>query len=852
MIRVFVCSNRLLLVVVAALISVTSTQAVAQGHVIRGNQILVNRANHWTAWAGAKSLVRISQRDGVTPLLLRKGVNAALDSPGFSITGDGGPTVGSGQATRLNMIDGDLTTSWGPDPRSPLSDWWLDLNLGRLVVVQKIVIRFVEEGEGDPFLQFKVLAWRQPPPRSTSKYYLAGTKIPRFWEIGRTGKPSKTQRVFEFEIRPTEGANEDFTGDPIERIQIVALSTDSTRAAQITPEEHAALPSSQQGAIEFYRQERSGRETLITETEYGVIDEARRGPIRYYRREIPRIAEIEVFTSGDNINLGLGDRGGSASIEIGGGDVKDITPTISDGDYSKGHNGSAFDEETYDFLQDLGALFWVDTMHFLTDGGSAIDVFSVDISDGTRAPNGSIKYDRVDDSSSSGNVGISSATGIRYREIRIEPTKVRYLRSTFANPLSLLSYVGFTEVLLYGAGYVPEVTLTSDLVLLDESKNLISIDWESDTPEGTQIQLQTRTGDELVEEKIYHQTNGNVITESRYNRLPSSKKGEITSRFEAGSDWSTWSVPYTVAGTEITSPSPRQYLQLRATLVTDRADTAATLRSITLNMSDPVATLLQGEIWPMRVDQVGVEEEFSLYIRPTFSGANQGFDEIRIQATIGASMELVGLRTGTDEQFAAGEAMELTAAELELLSSASDTLHVHLPQEVRRGTDLVEVRFRGTILGNSASFRVFVRDSAQAGFWQRVDAGDATELVASQTVTVLALEGSQVIGNFRIAQPVLTPNGDGSNDQLVVDFSVARVAGEREVSLTIYDLSGRPVAHIEERREDSRGQYTMLWDGRDDTHNIVPPGVYIARVEVDADSGRAREISAQGSVYVAY
>ncbi|MDA0336472.1 MAG: gliding motility-associated C-terminal domain-containing protein, partial [bacterium] len=540
------------------------------------------------------------------------------------------------------------------------------------------------------------------------------------------------------------------------------------------------------------------------------------------------------------------------SIEIGGGSVKDIGATVADGDYSVGHNGSAFDEETYVFLEDLGSLFWIDTMHFLTDGASALDVFLVDISDGTRAPDGSVQYTRVNDSSGSGNVGISSESGIRYREIRTAPSKVRYVRSTFANPLSLLSYVGFTEVMFYGAGYVPEVSLTSDLVLLATRKNLISIDWDADTPAGTRIQLQTRTGNELVEEKIYHDDKGNVVTESRYTRLPASKQGEISSSFEAGPDWSTWSVPYNTPGTEIASPSPRQYLQIRTTLSTDRADTAATLRAIVLNMSDPVATQLQGEIWPIRVGQVGVAEEFSLFVRPTFTESGQGFNELKVEATAGARMEFLGLRHGTDAQFESDAATRLAAADLVSLSAAADTIHVRLPQSIGRGTDLLEVQFRATILGNSASFRGFVRDTAKSEFWQRVDAGDATTLAASQTVTVLALEGSEVLGDFRLAQSVLTPNGDGINDELRVEFSVARVAGQRAVTLVIYDLSGRAVARVEELRPDSRGQYALVWDGNDAAGNLVSPGIYIARVDVAVDSDRAVKTSAQRAIYVAF
>ena len=287
-------------------------------------------------------------------------------------------------------------------------------------------------------------------------------------------------------------------------------------------------------------------------------------------------------------------------------------------------------------------------------------------------------------------------------------------------------------------------------------------------------------------------------------------------------------------------------------MITDRADTAATLRSVVLNMSNPVAARLEGEIWPVRVGQVGVEEEFSLFVRPTFTESGQRFNELKIEATAGARMELLGLRLGTDAQFESGDATDLSPDELVLLSTASDTMHVQLSQSVRQGTDLVEIRFRATILGNSASFRGFVRDTAQSEFWQRVDPGDATTLAASQTVTVLALRGSEVIGDFRLAQPVVTPNGDGINDNLRVEFSVARVAGKRAVTLAIFDLSGRSVARVEELREDSRGQYSLLWDGRDTSGNHVPPGIYMARVDVAVDSNRAANTSVQRAIYVAY
>ncbi len=825
-----------------------------QGHAIRGNQVLIDRAAHWQAWKGASSLLDISTADNtVRPSFIRKEVNAAQNATQFSTTGEGGVLAGSGTNTANNLIDGDPQTMWGPNPESPLEDWWAEVNLGRVVVVKKIVIRFAQEGEGDPFLQFKVLGWRQPPPRSVSGYYLdePKTNVPNFWEIGRTDKPNKTQRVFEFEPRPTEGSDLLFRGDPLERILIIAINSDSTKAEELTEQEYDNLPIQQQGVIEFYRKERSGRETLISQEEYDGIDPERQGPIRYYRREIPKIAEIEVVTEGDNINIGVVDRGGQVTIEDNSG-VKDIGATVADGNYSTGVNGSIFGYRDYDYFEDLGALFWVDTMHFLTDGASAINELYVDVSDGTRAPDGSIKWTRVGQSTSMDAFGHTSSRGLRFREIRLEPSKIRFIRSPFQNPLSSLSYIAFTEVMLYGEGFVAEVSLTSDLIQFNEPKNLISVEWEADTPPRTQVQLQTRTGNELIEEKIYHDSSGKVVTEKRYNKLPKSKKGDITSTFKPGDDWSTWSVPHTQSGEAIKSPSPRQYMELRLILLTDRADAAVTLRSIAVNTSDPVADRLVGEVWPTRIETVGTPEEFSYFIRPDFTATDQGFDEISLEATAGTEMELLEVRTGSKDDFANGQTTNYAPADLTLIDTPADSLRLRLDEKIDRGTELVQVRFRATIFGNSASFRALVQNSAIPGFWQRVDEGDPTELVSSQTVTVLALSGDEIIKDFSLESRVFTPNGDGVNDELVVSFGVARVGAERPVTLTVYDLSGVETNQIEERRPDPRGNYVFQWDGKDHLGELVPPGIYLARVKVNVDSGSADNTFVQRVVHVAY
>ena len=98
----------------------------------------------------------------------------------------------------------------------------------------------------------------------------------------------------------------------------------------------------------------------------------------------------------------------------------------------------------------------------------------------------------------------------------------------------------------------------------------------------------------------------------------------------------------------------------------------------------------------------------------------------------------------------------------------------------------------------------------------------------------------------------MTPNGDGINDALVLQFDVVRLSSARDVRMTIYDLSGRRVGEMVERRPDPRGSYELAWDGSDVSGQMVVPGIYIARIDVDVDSDAARQTSVDRVVYVAY
>ena len=187
-----------------------------------------------------------------------------------------------------------------------------------------------------------------------------------------------------------------------------------------------------------------------------------------------------------------------------------------------------------------------------------------------------------------------------------------------------------------------------------------------------------------------------------------------------------------------------------------------------------------------------------------------------------------------------------------LRSQAPDTLWFQLPDAIRQGVDLVEVQYSSTFFANSASFSASVQASDAPGLWQRVDVGEATDRVDSQTTTVVALGQNRIIGDVRIDSRVITPNNDGANDRMTFSFTVGRLSADKAVGVTIYDLSGAAVRRLVERRADPRGDYALSWSGEDDSGQLVPPGIYLAWVEVEVDADAAAQTSVERLVHVAY
>ena len=97
--------------------------------------------------------------------------------------------------------------------------------------------------------------------------------------------------------------------------------------------------------------------------------------------------------------------------------------------------------------------------------------------------------------------------------------------------------------------------------------------------------------------------------------------------------------------------------------------------------------------------------------------------------------------------------------------------------------------------------------------WQRVDPGEVLAAVEGNAITLVGeATRDDLLVDVVVRPPVFTPNGDGINDEAVFAFKVLRLADDSPVEVTIYDLSGRLLRKLVERRQGGTGQYEIAWD----------------------------------------
>ncbi|MBM3277098.1 MAG: hypothetical protein FJY95_03330 [Candidatus Handelsmanbacteria bacterium] len=234
-----------------------------------------------------------------------------------------------------------------------------------------------------------------------------------------------------------------------------------------------------------------------------------------------------------------------------------------------------------------------------------------------------------------------------------------------------------SEVQVYGEGYASEVVMTAPLIRLNRRRLLSALSWEGEFPPGTRVELRTRSGDELLHIPHYFNKQGVEVTKSTWDKLPEAERPPVVIEEQPRGDWSPWSPSYLEPGELFKSPNPRQYLLLEARLLSDDPARAARLRQLQLRFDPPLV-----ELWPIEGLVPGQEQEFVLYLRPQFAGANPGFDQLELRSSSSLPFELVSVLAGQDERLRS--ARQLWPGTLKAETGADGTLALAFPATASR------------------------------------------------------------------------------------------------------------------------------------------------------------------------
>ena len=102
-------------------------------------------------------------------------------------------------------------------------------------------------------------------------------------------------------------------------------------------------------------------------------------------------------------------------------------------------------------------------------------------------------------------------------------------------------------------------------------------------------------------------------------------------------------------------------------------------------------------------------------------------------------------------------------------------------------------------------------------------------------MTVFTPFDGDLLGAVEVSPNPFTPNGDGINDVVELVFPVFKVMGSKSLVLEVYGLDGGLAQRLEKPVAHAAGFQRLVWDGRDSSGRLVPPGLYICRVGLEVD-----------------
>ncbi len=162
---------------------------------------------------------------------------------------------------------------------------------------------------------------------------------------------------------------------------------------------------------------------------------------------------------------------------------------------------------------------------------------------------------------------------------------------------------------------------------------------------------------------------------------------------------------------------------------------------------------------------------------------------------------------------------------------------MRFPQMITGGNQVYAFRFRTRVFLQSTVFSAQLQSSQQPDLLQEVVGGDATQVVATQSMSVVSrLTENSLLEDVQISPNTITPNGDGINDEMEIRISVYHLEREKTLGVEVFDLAGQRVRNLSVQRSFPSGEHVFSWNGRGDGGQILPPGVYVLRIHLATDS----------------
>ena len=431
------------------------------------------------------------------------------------------------------------------------------------------------------------------------------------------------------------------------------------------------------------------------------------------------------------------------------------------------------------------------------------------------------------------------------------------------------------EFFLWGEGIPKRATYKTVIFDLGTVVNFGRLFWQAtpmrlvdgvaeEAPDANvQIEVEARTGIDADPDIYYEFTDMGtrvVVEQARYQGKLKNQSAAVTNADGLGGtltlstrpkpglragieydqqNWTFWSFPTTESDRPL-NLNRGSHLQIKVVLHSERFDEFVRLDSLWIETSPILASRVVAEIAqlgqpnPARgVAEVplGQRTDFTYDIKAEFAAREVGFDALRI-STGSAQTEFKGLEVD-------GVATDPAGVEV-----VDDGFVVQLPQRISRAHNpSLRVTFAAEVFDFARTFEGEVFNTDSVDLPQPVEGGDVSDAVGTNSLRVLAASAAnpQLVQDVQLSSGVITPNGDGVNDELVISYSLFALPQSVPVQLQVFSLDGRQVAQVQ-RGQQGSGPQQLHWDGRDQRGETLVPGLYLLGIGIEAEDKSALQL----------